>query len=97
MSDRIQSIAKNLPAKLYGVGERPPGTPGENNRSLVSVHQGTAAGSDGKCIRLELRGSHGVGTNDGASRHRICSKAYLAAGDLTTEFIGWVDSLDFYV
>ena len=93
----MQSIAKNLPAKLYGVGERTPGTPGENNRSLVSVHQGTAAGSDGKCIRLELRGSHGVGTNDGASRHRICSKAYLAAGDLTTEFIGWVDSLDFYV
>ncbi|MCH8092044.1 MAG: hypothetical protein IIC57_06835 [Proteobacteria bacterium] len=97
MSDRIQSIAKNLPVKLYGVGERTPGTPGENNRSLVSVHWGTAEGSDGKCIRLELRGSHGAGTNDGASRHHICSKAYLAAQDLTTEFIGWDDSLDFYV
>ena len=97
MSDRIQSIAKKLPAKLHGVGERTPATPGENNRSLVSVHQGTAAGSDGKCLRLELRGSRGIGTNDGASRHRICSKAYSAAGDLTTEFIGWDDSLDFYV
>ena len=97
MSDRIQAMAKNLPAKLYGVGERTPGTPGENNRSLVSVHQGTAAGSDGKCLRLEFRGSHGIGTNDGASRHHICSKAYLAARDSTTEFIGWDDSLDFYV
>ena len=97
MSDRIQSIVKMLPAKLYGVGERPPGTLGENDRSLVSVHQGTAAGSDGKCIRLELRGRHRVGANDGASRHRICSKAYLAAGDLTTEFFGWDDSLDFHV
>ncbi len=65
--------------------------------NLVPFHQGTAAGSDGKRLHLELRGSHGVGTNDGASRHRICSKAYSAAGDLTTEFIGWVDSLDFYV
>ncbi len=90
----MQSIVKNLPAKLYGVGDR---TPGENNRSLVSVHQGTAAGSDGKCIRLEIRGSHGVGTNDGASRHHICSQAYSVARDLTTEVLGWDDSLNFYV
>ena len=93
----MQSMVKNLPAKLYGVGERTPGRLGENNRSLVPVHQGATAGSGGKCLGLELRGPHGVGTNDGVSPHGICSKAYLAAGDLTTEFFGWDDSLDIYV
>ena len=65
--------------------------------SLVPFHQGTAAGSDGKRLRLELRGSHGVGTNDGASRHHICSTAYLAARELTTEFLGRDNALDFEV
>ncbi len=94
MSVRIQSIAPILPAKLYGVGES---TPGKSNPSFVPVHQGAAASSDGKCIRLEPRGSHGAGTNDGPSRHHACSKAYLAARDLTTEFLGWDDSLNFHV
>ena len=97
MSVRIQSIAPNLPVKLYGDGASTPGTPGKSNPSLMSAHQGAAAGSDGKCIRLKPRGSQGIGTNDGPSRHHICSKAYLAARDLTTEFLGGDDSLDFHV
>ncbi len=96
MSIRIQSIAPNLPVKLYGDGARSPGTPGKSNPGLVSVHQGAAAASDGKCIRLKPLGSQGIGTNDGPSRHRICSQAYLTARDLTTEFLAWDDSLDFH-
>ncbi len=44
-------------------------------------------------VRLRL----GVGTNDGASRHHICSTAYLAARELTTEFLGRDNALDFEV
>ena len=65
--------------------------------SLVPFHQGTVAGFDGKRLHLELRDSHGVATNDGASRHHICSTAYLAARDLTTEFLGRDNALEFYV
>ena len=39
----------------------------------------------------------GAGADGGASRHHLCSTAYLAARDLTTEILGKGASLDYEV